>query len=55
MVGTMWVWVIRCSSMSRSVSSGSHLSMSTTPTPKASGRFSEKASGAAWYSGPVHR
>ena len=36
-VGTMWVWVILCWSIRRSASSASHRSMSTTPTPKASG------------------
>ena len=54
-VGTMCVWVTPSSAMSRSVSSGVHLSISTTPTPALSGPASEKASGAAWYSGPVHR
>ena len=33
MVGTMWVWVIPCRSMSRSVSAGSQCSMITTGTP----------------------
>ena len=55
MVGTRWVWVTSCSSTSRSVSCASQSSMSTTPTPLASGRDSENAIGAAWYSGPLHR
>jgi hypothetical protein len=54
-VGTRCVCVIRCCSINRSVSSASHLSMRTTPAPLAIGMLSEKASGAAWYSGPVTR
>jgi hypothetical protein len=55
MVGTRCEWVMRCSATSRSVSSGDHRSISTTPQPAFSGTASENASGAAWYSGPVHR
>ena len=44
-----------CSATRRSVSSGDHRSISTTPHPALRGMASEKASGAAWYSGPVHR
>ena len=54
-VGTMWVWLTRWSSISASASDASQDSITTTPTPKANGMASEKASGAAWYSGPVHR
>ena len=48
MVGTMWVWVIPCRSMSRSVSAGSQCSMITSGTPYANGTATEKANGAAW-------
>jgi long-chain acyl-CoA synthetase len=55
MIGTRWVWVMRWSSTSRSMGSGSHPSMRTVPTPACSGAPREKASGAAWYRGPVQR
>ena len=48
MVGTMCVWVMRCFSISASVSAADHPSMRTTPTPASEGLVSEKASGAAW-------
>ncbi len=48
MVGTMWVWVIRRSSISRSVPDGDQPSMRTTPTPDSSGVASENDSGALW-------
>ena len=54
-VGTMCVCVTRCFSMSASVVSASHPSISTIGTPIEAGPASENASGAAWYSGPVHR
>ena len=55
MVGTRWVCVTLCRSTSRSVSSASQASISTTVTPHRSGTAKEKARGAAWYRGPVHR
>jgi len=54
-VGTMWVWVTRSPSMCRSARSASKLSITTTVAPHEIGTARENASGAAWYSGPVHR
>ena len=51
----MCVCVMLCSSINRSVSCASQSSINTIPTPLASGRESENAIGAAWYSGPVQR
>ena len=54
-VGTMCVCVTPWVSIRRSVSTGSQCSMITSGTPYANGTATEKASGAAWYSGPVTR
>ena len=51
----MCVCVIRCASMSRSVSSADQPSIITIGTPSAAGADHENASGAAWYSGPVNK
>ncbi len=53
-VGTVWVWVTRCRSMSRSDSSGSQWSMSTTGWPSWI-EIVAKLSTAVWYSGEPHR
>jgi hypothetical protein len=55
MVGTMCVCVTRCCSMSCSARSASQPSIITTVAPNMLGTASENVSGAAWYSGPVHR
>jgi hypothetical protein len=55
MVGTRCVWVTLCSSMRRSVSDADQPSISTTDAPHVIGACSDTPSGAAWYSGPVHR
>ena len=46
----MWLCVTRCSSISRSISSGVHLSISTTGWPTWSD-VDAKTSTAVWYSG----
>ena len=51
----MCVCVTPCSSMSASVRSADQPSIITTGTPSAAGAVNENDSGAAWYSGPVHR
>jgi hypothetical protein len=53
-VGTMWLYVTRCRSMSRSISSASNRSMSTAVCPSWIASVA-KFSTAVWYSGEQHR
>ncbi|SLJ82346.1 Uncharacterised protein [Mycobacteroides abscessus subsp. abscessus] len=46
----MWLWVTRCFSMSRNISSASHLSIRTTLWPNWI-EMVAKFSTAVWYSG----
>jgi hypothetical protein len=54
MVGTHWLWVTRCRSMSSSAWAASKCSITTTVDPTR-WKAMQKRSGAAWYSGAGDR